>query len=310
MDTKISREFWTDPEVEVLEPEVKLVALWILTAHPDLCGYVEVSDRRFTFETGLDPQCLTRALEALPKTFIRTSKGIWIRNFIRKQIGDGDALRRNNLSKALVRAIEALSDPSIRQIIQREYPELSDLMHADSDEDSASPCQALTKGKEKRRVEKSREEGDARGNNPHRDRLGKIFGRRESTAWSEKERRALRALSPLDPDDLELIERYYRLPEPPRGSLYRRKDLLTLLNNWPGEVDRARAHSASASGGSTRVPSPDPVGWEDALRSLYPDVATPESFSSLTPDLQREVRAILASKKKESGGGGLPGIES
>ena len=83
MDTKISREFWTDPEVEVLEPEVKLVALWILTAHPDLCGYVEVSDRRFTFETGLDPQCLTRALEALPKTFIRTSKGIWIRNFIR-----------------------------------------------------------------------------------------------------------------------------------------------------------------------------------------------------------------------------------
>lgn len=70
-------------------------------------------------------------------------------------------------------------------------------------------------------------------------RLGKIFGRRETTVWSEKERKALGGLSVV-PDDLALVERYYS-EKMPKDADFRRRDLLTLLNNWPGEVDRARA---------------------------------------------------------------------
>jgi len=66
-------------------------------------------------------------------------------------------------------------------------------------------------------------------------RLGKLFNRRESTRWSTKEIKALKSLEVIE-EDLLLIESYYS----PSGSKYKRRDLITLLNNWTGEVDRAR----------------------------------------------------------------------
>jgi hypothetical protein len=73
-------------------------------------------------------------------------------------------------------------------------------------------------------------------------RLGNLFNRRASTKWSEKEKRAFQKLIPLDENDIAMVERYYvaERKKGPQG-IYRR-DLLTLLNNWPGEVDRARAY--------------------------------------------------------------------
>lgn len=70
-------------------------------------------------------------------------------------------------------------------------------------------------------------------------RLNKLYNRRETTTWSDKERKAFKALAITEPD-LELIERYYRDENHRNGSDYRRRDLLTLLNNWTGELDRAR----------------------------------------------------------------------
>jgi uncharacterized protein YdaU (DUF1376 family) len=70
-------------------------------------------------------------------------------------------------------------------------------------------------------------------------RLNRIFRRRDSTPWSHKERKAFKALGEISSEDLDRLERYYtaRLPE---GKDYRRRDLTTLLNNFHGEVDRAR----------------------------------------------------------------------
>lgn len=70
-----------------------------------------------------------------------------------------------------------------------------------------------------------------------KQRLNKIFGRRDTTAWSKKEELALKALSQSKDFDAELgeIETYYT-----SGSKYLRQDLQTLLNNWAGELDRAR----------------------------------------------------------------------
>jgi hypothetical protein len=45
---------------------------------------------------------------------------------------------------------------------------------------------------------------------------------------------------PIDPEDLDVVERYYRA-ESHKKENYCRRDLLTFLNNFPGEVDRARS---------------------------------------------------------------------
>jgi hypothetical protein len=72
-------------------------------------------------------------------------------------------------------------------------------------------------------------------------RLGAIFNRRESTVWNAKEKKALDAIVPVDDNELAMVEAYYRAERAkPDDKNYSRRDLLTLLNNWPGEVDRAR----------------------------------------------------------------------
>lgn len=67
-------------------------------------------------------------------------------------------------------------------------------------------------------------------------RLSALYHRRQSTAWSDKEIKALDKV--LERDDvlqeLDDIEDFYI-----GGYRYRRRDILTLLNNWTTELDRA-----------------------------------------------------------------------
>lgn len=67
------------------------------------------------------------------------------------------------------------------------------------------------------------------------------FNRRESTKWTAKEMKALKLVASLHTDiaDFEALDRYY-MATMPADSDYRRRDVLTLLNNWNGEVDRAK----------------------------------------------------------------------
>jgi len=68
-------------------------------------------------------------------------------------------------------------------------------------------------------------------------RIGKLFSRRPSTEWSEKEISKLRKILKRQDADNELleIEALYNSPWP-----YKRKALETFLNNWTSELDRAR----------------------------------------------------------------------
>lgn len=70
-----------------------------------------------------------------------------------------------------------------------------------------------------------------------------MMHRKLTTHWSEKEVRQYKKLHKShcfdDLDDLALLERYYAF-ERRRGDNGRhRRDLITLLNNWQGELDRA-----------------------------------------------------------------------
>jgi hypothetical protein len=69
-------------------------------------------------------------------------------------------------------------------------------------------------------------------------RLGAIFKRRPTTLWGTEEIKAFAALV-IDPEDLQVVEEYYK-SEAKKEDSYCRTSLLTLLRHWSGEVDKAR----------------------------------------------------------------------
>lgn len=75
--------------------------------------------------------------------------------------------------------------------------------------------------------------------------IAKLYRRRESTPWAAKEIRALRAIQPIDPQELSMVIAYTSAEMAKGDEGRHRRDLATFLNNYAGEVDRARAKQAS-----------------------------------------------------------------
>lgn len=76
-------------------------------------------------------------------------------------------------------------------------------------------------------------------------RIAELFKRRLTTAWAPKEVLQYKKLVKDGCfenyiDDLQLIERYYVFERRKEDKGIHRRDLLTFLNNYPGELDRAR----------------------------------------------------------------------
>lgn len=70
---------------------------------------------------------------------------------------------------------------------------------------------------------------------PEQQQVAGWFDRLPTTPWSRKELRAWQAIC-FEPDDMKILDWFYLRS----GYGYLRKDLLRLLNNWRGEVERAR----------------------------------------------------------------------
>jgi hypothetical protein len=87
-------------------------------------------------------------------------------------------------------------------------------------------------------------------------RLGKLFCRRTATDWEEKEVKVLKKLMPIQIEDLDLLERYYAAERAKGKDGHHRRDLSTLLNNFSGELDRARIWSAPRANKSDRRSQP------------------------------------------------------
>ena len=118
---------------------------------------------------------------------------------------------------------------------------LNDVTHAETEadteakakEDADSDSNAKTNPPSKPPAVKG--VGDRLPTSETAKRIATIFKRRHTTAWSDKEIAAFKALGEIDLDDLTLLERYYASPVP-----YLRHDLGTFLNNFAGEIDRAK----------------------------------------------------------------------
>lgn len=86
-----------------------------------------------------------------------------------------------------------------------------------------------------------------------RELIGGWFGRRLTTRWSENEEKSFKALGQLSPDDLALMASRYTSTNAETVK-YLRRDLQTLLNNWSGELDKARMEvKASKKGGGRAI---------------------------------------------------------
>lgn len=276
MDTKFSNSYWDDPRVIELDAEAKLAGAWMLTnARLNFAGYATVSLKTFRFQTEVDDKALGRAIEGLGKSCVRTPEGYWLRNFIRRQIGEGGPLVRNFMCAPLLR--DMLTMPrEVVELVLEEYPELrlpfDELKALPSPSDS--PYKGLPKHKsreEKRRAEQSRAEqrvGGAGGREsqprgftvpaeypePTGSRMiavGALKRRGESDAWSPAEVEAfttagLGELSDADfAAQLKPMRRYYGAVIPRGNGLppdRRRLEVLTLLEHWSGELDKAKAY--------------------------------------------------------------------
>ncbi len=89
-------------------------------------------------------------------------------------------------------------------------------------------------------AEKKRIKIDA--NTEDMNRIGSWFRRKPDTIWTIAEAEALEQVNPSQ-DEIGGMALYYcaKLPD---DSDYRRHNILTMLNNWSGELDRARAFNA------------------------------------------------------------------
>lgn len=91
-------------------------------------------------------------------------------------------------------------------------------------------------------AEKTQGDGNAREIEAFKIRVGSMFRRRPNTAWSPKEMKALAAVLKFETpeEDILALEKRYAT-----NDKYLRKDVITLLNNWNGEIDKARNGTAS-----------------------------------------------------------------
>jgi len=96
-------------------------------------------------------------------------------------------------------------------------------------------------------------------------RIGAIFHRKDETKWSRKEIVAFHLLIPFDEEELAMVERYYKANRDKPNNICRR-DVLTFLNNYRGEVDRAfgwcQRHPLKAHR-TVRPPAPRPPEMTD-----------------------------------------------
>jgi hypothetical protein len=140
MDATLKATFWTDPRVEDLTAEEKLAAAWLVTNPTrDLCGFTRVSNRRFTFETKLDPSALEGVSKGLPSSFIRLPGNVFFAaNFLRHQFGKGGRISlKNKVIVAAVRLALALKDAE-REAFFAAYPELEKLIPEPAKNEGAS----------------------------------------------------------------------------------------------------------------------------------------------------------------------------
>ena len=249
MDSKISDDIWDDPEFVELNDSEKLAVFWILTK-VNLLGYVETTPRKLARDIEAPFETIEGACRGLARSFVRTEKGVWCRNYIRKQFGCGQSLVRSMMSKSIRKQVAA-APPEIRLLIEQEYPEIFK-----ATKELGSSLVATREGEGVREGEQGgvgenlslEVEESSAPEHPTLTRIRGLFRMQADTALDAASSRAWaknkKAAAGISEADWRLLEWAYRQKEG-AAATYRRKDLATFLNNITAEILRSqigRAH--------------------------------------------------------------------
>ncbi len=115
-------------------------------------------------------------------------------------------------------------------------------------------------------------------------RIAKLFDRRLTTEWNEREIRAMRNIGTIELADMAAIESYYASERAKGEKGLHRRDLGTFLNNFAGELDRARARMPKA-----QTQAIDPQVWKEWMESKgYPFCEYSKARGYMKEEFQRE----------------------
>jgi hypothetical protein len=135
-----------------------------------------------------------------------------------------------------------------------------DIAEADADTDPFNTYPTLPEGrgesqnrpnetKSKRRLSPAqRKIARVSSNTETMARINGWFGRREDTLWTIAESDALEIIRP-SAAEINGMEAFYTADEDPDHPLHRRTAIITMLNNWPSELDKARGFARKQRGG-------------------------------------------------------------
>jgi hypothetical protein len=130
-----------------------------------------------------------------------------------------------------------------------------------------------------------------------------LFRMRESTPLDSSQDRAWKknraAAEATTEEDWLLLEWYFA--QGGEVAQYRRRDLAQLLNNWNGEIDRARAAAKKIGFSQKKETAAIPENWREILVGLFPEnypdglqtANFPGSFALLPASLQGEIREAV-----------------
>lgn len=233
---------WADPWFRALSIESKCIWLWLLD-NCDCAGIIEPDLDLAAFQIGTTKP-LQSSLDALGNRVQKHGSKLFIPKFIAYQYG-AELNLANTAHRGVIRRLEIAKIPCPVSIVDKNNkpplkPLQSPLLGAqDKDKDKDKDLEMVTdkeysKGKQKSELQL---------------RVEKLMNRRPTTNMDKSESKAYKAALPVIKqtieDDWQALEEYYR-----SDVSYKRMSLATLLNNWNGEIERARAHKEN--GGKPR----------------------------------------------------------
>lgn len=219
---------WSDPWFRRATPATKLLWIWLVD-NCDQVGVIDFDAELASFMIGMEVG--NNEIEGLGGRVEMLSNGkLLIVDFLEFQCGK--LSKKCPAHKPIFKLLEKHSFTD-NTLSNRVFNRVSDtLQEKEKEKEKEIETEKETEKEEER-------PGKSWSPDPDQLRINALFNRRESTQWSDKEIRAYRKLT-IDAEDLELLSRYYLATDIPDDKNIRRRDIVTLLNNWPGEVDRAR----------------------------------------------------------------------
>lgn len=211
-------EKWSDPWFRKLSPPLKLGYLYLLD-RVDNCGVISLDEELANFQIGMEIDWGLLSAQMGERLAILPNGKWHLTRFVRFQCGELNPECKPHLQVIRLQELHGINT------LSKGYAKG---IHTPKDKD-----------KDK---EEEKEEERARGKPPLQIRVEKLMRRRESTPLNPKEvktyKAALPAIEATTEEQWSKLEKFYSAPQ---EKTFSRKDLISLLNNWNGEIDKAEA---------------------------------------------------------------------